>query len=149
MVLNCLCCCQFHILALLARSDSKLTSETMNPYRHFSRTPWTGDRPIAMSLSTQYSITQKNADTHPYLEQDSNPRSQYLISPSYACPRQRGHRDKNVYMYVCKYVCIYLSDTDERYDVDTRWKSEQWLKFEYSKRNKVQKSRLVVLHVWN
>jgi hypothetical protein len=24
-------------------SDSELTSETMNPFRHFGRTPWTAD----------------------------------------------------------------------------------------------------------
>jgi hypothetical protein len=25
----------------------------MNPFRHFGRTPWTGDRPVARSLPTQ------------------------------------------------------------------------------------------------
>jgi hypothetical protein len=43
----------------------------------FGRTPWTGDQPVARSLPTQDSTTQKNADTHPCLQLDSNPRSQY------------------------------------------------------------------------
>jgi len=27
------------------------TSETTNPFRYFDKTPWTGDRPIARSLT--------------------------------------------------------------------------------------------------
>jgi hypothetical protein len=30
----------FHGLGSLACSDSELTSETVNPFRHFARTPW-------------------------------------------------------------------------------------------------------------
>jgi len=41
-------CCTFHELCPLACSDSELTSETMNPFRHFGRIPWTGDRPIVV-----------------------------------------------------------------------------------------------------
>jgi len=33
------------------------TSETMNPFRHFGRTPWTVDQPITRPLSTQDSTT--------------------------------------------------------------------------------------------
>jgi len=36
-----------------------------------------GDQPIAKPLPKQDSTTQKNADTYPYLEWDSNPRSQF------------------------------------------------------------------------
>jgi hypothetical protein len=60
------------------RSHSELISETMNPFRHFVRIPWTGDRPIARPLRTQNSITQKNADKYPCLDRDSNPLSQCL-----------------------------------------------------------------------
>jgi hypothetical protein len=57
----------FHGLGPLACSDSGLTSETMSPFRHFVRTPWTGDRPIASLLPTQDRTTQKNMEIHPCL----------------------------------------------------------------------------------
>jgi len=38
--------CTVHGLAPLAYSDSELTSETMNPFRRFGRTPWMGNRTI-------------------------------------------------------------------------------------------------------
>jgi len=34
----------------------------MNCFRHFGRTPWTGDQPISRPLPTQDSITQEIAD---------------------------------------------------------------------------------------
>jgi len=37
----------------LACSDIELTSETMNPFRHFGRLPWMGDEPTARPQSTQ------------------------------------------------------------------------------------------------
>jgi hypothetical protein len=40
------------------------------------RTPWTGDQPNARPLPAQDNTIQKNADTHPCLERDSNPLSQ-------------------------------------------------------------------------
>jgi hypothetical protein len=43
----------------LTCSESDLTSGSMNPFRHFGRTPWTGDRPIAKPLPTQERTTQK------------------------------------------------------------------------------------------
>jgi hypothetical protein len=55
----------------------------------FGKTPWTGDRPVARPLPTQDSTTQKNADTHPCFEQDSNARSQ--CSSGW---RPRGHWDR-------------------------------------------------------
>jgi len=39
-------------------SDLNLISETTNPFRHFGRTPWMGDRPFATPLPTQDSTTQ-------------------------------------------------------------------------------------------
>jgi hypothetical protein len=42
----------------------------------FGRTPWTGDQPDARPLPTRDNTTQKNADSHPCLKQDSNLRSQ-------------------------------------------------------------------------
>jgi len=39
----------------------------MNRFKHFGRSPWTGDRPIARLLHTQDSTTQeKNADIPPW-----------------------------------------------------------------------------------
>jgi hypothetical protein len=38
-------CC--HGLVHMVCSDTEWTSETMNPFRHFSSTPWTAHRPIA------------------------------------------------------------------------------------------------------
>jgi len=32
---------------------------TVNPFRHFGRTPWTGDRPIARSVPIQDCTTHK------------------------------------------------------------------------------------------
>jgi hypothetical protein len=43
--------------------------------RHFGRTPWTGNQPVARPLP--------NTNRHPCLEWDSNPRSQ--------CSRGRRH----------------------------------------------------------
>jgi hypothetical protein len=53
-----------------------LTSEIYESIRTFGRTPGMGDRPDARPLPTQDNTTQKNADTLPCLEWDSNPRSQ-------------------------------------------------------------------------
>jgi len=53
-----------------------LTSELMNLFGHFGRTPWTGDQTDAKPLSTQKNTTQKNADTYPCPKRDSNPRAQ-------------------------------------------------------------------------
>jgi len=53
-----------------------LTSETYESLGTIGRTPWTGDQPVAGPLPTQDSTTQKNADTRPCLERDSNPWSQ-------------------------------------------------------------------------
>jgi hypothetical protein len=45
-------------------------------YRHFGRTPGTGDQPDARPVPTQDNTTQKHTDTHPCLKQDSNLRFQ-------------------------------------------------------------------------
>jgi len=45
----------------------------MNLFWTIGRTSWTGDQPVARPLPTQDSTTQENANTHPYLERDSNP----------------------------------------------------------------------------
>jgi len=42
-----------HALGPLACSDSELTYETMNPFRHTGRTLWMGDRPSARHPPTQ------------------------------------------------------------------------------------------------
>jgi hypothetical protein len=50
--------CTFHLSGPLVNSDSELSSETMNPLKHFGRMP------IARLVSTQDSITtQENAYT--------------------------------------------------------------------------------------
>jgi hypothetical protein len=38
--------CTFDGLGPLYCSNSEWTSETMNPFRYFGRTPWTGDGPL-------------------------------------------------------------------------------------------------------
>jgi hypothetical protein len=43
----------FHKLSPVACSESELTSETMNPFGHFGRTPWMGDGPISRPLNLQ------------------------------------------------------------------------------------------------
>jgi len=48
----------FHGLGPLTSSNSDLTAETMNPFRHFGRTPWTGDLLIPRPVPTQDSTTQ-------------------------------------------------------------------------------------------
>jgi len=50
----------------------------MNPFRHFDKTSWTADRPIAKSLPTLDSTAQKDGDIHPCLKRDSNSRSRPL-----------------------------------------------------------------------
>jgi hypothetical protein len=52
----------FHGFDPLAYSDPELTSGTMNYFRHFCRTPSTGDRPIARPLRKQDS-TEKRGHT--------------------------------------------------------------------------------------
>jgi len=54
--------CMFHGLAPLTSSGSELNSETTNPFRHFGRTPWTGDQPIARPVPTLDSTVQRSAD---------------------------------------------------------------------------------------
>jgi hypothetical protein len=49
----------------LVYSDSKLTSETMDPFRHFDRTPWKGgDRPDARPVPTHRTAQRRNMWTH-------------------------------------------------------------------------------------
>jgi len=62
-----------HRLGPLAYSESELTSETKNPFRHFGRIPWIGDQPIAGPLPIQDITTQKNTDIHPCFKWDLNP----------------------------------------------------------------------------
>jgi len=66
----------FQKLGLLACSGFRTYySEAYESIWTVGRTPWTGNRPVARTLLTQDTTTQKNADTHPCLEWDSNPRS--------------------------------------------------------------------------
>jgi len=68
----------FHELRLVSCCDSELTSETTNPFRHLGRILWVGYRPITNPLPTQDSTPQRKA------ERDSNPRSQFGWSKTYA-----------------------------------------------------------------
>jgi hypothetical protein len=47
----------FHVPGSVVSSDSGLTTASMNPFRHFGRTNWTGDRLILVPLPTQGSTT--------------------------------------------------------------------------------------------
>jgi len=60
----------------LACSGSEFIFWNLWTYWTVGRTPWTGDRPDARPLPTQDNTTQKNADTHPCLEWNSNTWSQ-------------------------------------------------------------------------
>jgi hypothetical protein len=66
----------FQRLGLLACSGSEFIFWNFRIHWTVCRTPWTGDRPNSKTLPTQVNTTQKNADTHPCLEWDLNPRSQ-------------------------------------------------------------------------
>jgi hypothetical protein len=48
----------------MACSDSELSSQTMDPLRHFGRISWMRDRRISTLQPTQRSTTQKKANTH-------------------------------------------------------------------------------------
>jgi len=52
----------------------------MDPFRHFGRSPWTGDRPIARPLPT-HNTKRKNVDIYPCFERVSKPRSQCPSGP--------------------------------------------------------------------
>jgi len=54
----------------------ELISETVNPFRHFGRTPRMGHWCITRPLPMWDSTTQKNMDIYPYFKQDSNQWSQ-------------------------------------------------------------------------
>jgi hypothetical protein len=69
-----------HELGPLASSELELTSEIMNPFRHFCRNPWNWNYPIANILSAQDSTTQIKEDIYPSVERDSN-TSQSSSSP--------------------------------------------------------------------
>jgi len=64
--------CMVCTLGPLVCSKSELTSETMNPFKHFGRTPWMGHQFITRPLPTEDSTTWKNANIHPCLKQDLN-----------------------------------------------------------------------------
>jgi hypothetical protein len=68
--------CYVSLIGPLVLFRFSLTYETMNSFRHFCRTPWMGDQPIAMPLPTQNNTTLRNVDIHSYVRQDLNPRSQ-------------------------------------------------------------------------
>jgi hypothetical protein len=65
----------------------------IKPFRHLIELLERVISPSQMPLSTQDNTTQKDADKHPCLEKDSNPRSQ---CPSDQRPRlrPRGHWDR-------------------------------------------------------
>lgn len=63
--------------------------------RHSDRAPWTGVCPLQGLLPTQDNTTQKDADKHSRLEQDSNPQPQYQSGQN-PHPRQCGHCDRRL-----------------------------------------------------
>jgi len=56
--------CMVHGLSPLARSNSELTSETVNAFTYFGGTPRTGDRLLAKLLPVKEGTIQKDADMH-------------------------------------------------------------------------------------
>jgi len=71
-------------------SEPELTSENMNPLRHFDRTLWTGNRLRSNPLSAQNSTTEKDVDTYPCLEWDWKTRTPCLRVQEDAATRAGG-----------------------------------------------------------
>jgi len=75
--------------------ELKLTSEAVNPFRRFGKTPWTRDRHIIRSLPTRDSMSQRNANI---IHASSGIRTH---DPSVCAVQdhmrlgQRGHRDQD------------------------------------------------------
>jgi len=65
------CMCQ--VLGLLAYSKSELTSEILNSFRHFGRTPWTCYWPIWRPLPYTGQIITKNSRCASMREVDFEP----------------------------------------------------------------------------
>jgi hypothetical protein len=89
-----------HGLGHLHYSETELTSETLNSFRYFGRTSWTGDRALAKPLPAQNSTTQKNMDTHPCPERDSNPRSPLSRGQRHTSHMPRGHGERHFVSYL-------------------------------------------------
>jgi len=59
-------CCTCHGLCPLAYSNSELTSEIMNPFRHLvGLLGWSACPSQTVSLPSWVSMTQENTDIHP------------------------------------------------------------------------------------
>jgi hypothetical protein len=73
----------FHGLGPLACYDSELTSGTMNTFRHFGRTPWTGDRLKTMTstYTEQQDTRKKKMEIYLCRKRDKNPRSHCSRGP--------------------------------------------------------------------
>jgi hypothetical protein len=71
-----------------------ITSESMNPFRHFDRTPRTGDRPLERPLPTRDSTAQKNMGTIIYLEgiRTHDPSFRAIQDHTNLSPRGHWHR---------------------------------------------------------
>jgi hypothetical protein len=78
-----------------------LTGGFKTVFSTFDRNRWIRGCPVARSLPIQDSSTSKEADKHPCLERDSNPRSEY---PSDQDPRldPRCHCDRHRNLKVSK-----------------------------------------------
>jgi hypothetical protein len=74
-------------------------------YRRFL--PRTSDQPVARPLHTQDNTTQKDADKHPCLERDSNPRSQQPTGQD-ARLIPHGHCDRRTYCIVYQNIPVQL-----------------------------------------
>jgi hypothetical protein len=80
--------CMFLELGPVASSESELTSETVTPIRHFSKTSRTGECTIARPL--------------PYMTAQCRKTRTYIIH-TYIHTRASTH----IRMYVCMYICTY------------------------------------------
>jgi hypothetical protein len=74
-------------------------------YLDNGRTPLTSDQPVARPLPTQDNTTQKDADKHPCLERDSNPRSQ---QPTVQDPRPRPYGNFDLHS-----LCLHFVNTGD------------------------------------
>jgi hypothetical protein len=76
----------------------------------FGRTPWTGDQPVASSLPTQDSTTQKNADIHASSRTRTHDPSVRAVEDRKRL-RPHGPWDRLVVMGFYPEMCTYINSS--------------------------------------
>lgn len=85
--------CALHGLDPLACRNVELSSGTVNPFRHFDRTTWTGDRPSARPVPTQDSTKWNHRCTSkPRMGFEPTVFEQPLVSSNLCHVKQNLHK---------------------------------------------------------